>query len=184
MKKIQLNLARGKKTRQTGPAGLLVACYIAVAIFTLYDWHAYKDNSLRLTKYRDVLSSLEVGLTKTEFEGHLKRLKSEAALADKVISSRSFSWTEILTGLEKSLPDGVLLLQINPDFAKRKVEFSGLGNSLESILSMVDNMNRSGLFSEAVLVKHSETENAARLRKPDTMIHFSISSYYEAGQTL
>ena len=75
-------------------------------------------------------------------------------------------------------------MQINPDFDKKKIAFSGLGTSMESILSMVDNMNRSGLFREAVLVKHSEDEYAAGSGKPDGMIHFSITSYYVAERAL
>lgn len=184
MEKIKLNLVLKKKTELTGHAALLAALFISACLFTLYNWHAYKDTSIRLTRYRDILSSLGTGTAKTEIDAHLKRVKSEAAIADKVLSGRSFSWTEVLTGLEKSLPDGVLLLQINPDFDKKKITFSGLGTSMNSILSMVDNMNRSVLFREAVLVKHSEDEKAAGPGKPDGMIHFSITSYYDEERVL
>lgn len=184
MKKIQLNIARKKKTELTGHGALLPALFILASLFTLYNWHAYKDTSIRLTRYRDILSSLGTGPAKTEIDAHLKRVRSEVEIANKVLSGRSFSWTEVLTGLEKSLPDGALLLQINPDFDKMKITFSGLGTSMESILGMVDSMNRSEIFREAVLVRHSEDENAAGHGKPDGMIHFSITSYYDAERAL
>lgn len=184
MKKIQLNLVRKKKTELAGRAALLPALFILASLFSLYNWHAYKDTSVRLTRYRDILSSLGTGPAKAEIDARLKRVRSEVAIANKVLSGRSFSWTEVLTGLEKSLPDGAILLQINPDFDKMKITFSGLGTSMESVLGMVDSMNRSELFREAVLVKHSEDKNTARRGKPDGMIHFSITSYYDAQQAL
>lgn len=73
--------------------------------------------------------------------------------AHKVVANKSFSWSHLFADLERVLPGSVSASRISvqnvykdEDRTKAELEFAVLSRNYQSVLTMIENMNNSGVF--------------------------------------
>jgi len=73
--------------------------------------------------------------------------------AHKLVANKSFGWSRLFADLESLLPGGVSVSRIgvqniykDGDRTKADLEFSVLSRNYQSVVTMIDNMNSSGIF--------------------------------------
>lgn len=73
--------------------------------------------------------------------------------AHKVVANKSFGWSRLFADLEALLPGGVSVSRIaveniykDGDQTKAELDFSVLSRNYQSVITMIDNMNSSGVF--------------------------------------
>jgi hypothetical protein len=80
----------------------------------------------------------------------LERVVKAATEANNIIDQRTFSWTELLNHIERTLPPGVMLTNVLPqtDNGRVKVSLVVLGRSVENVDEFIDKMEGTHAFSE------------------------------------
>ena len=73
--------------------------------------------------------------------------------AHKVVANKSFSWSRLFADLERVLPGSVSASRISVqnifkdgDQTKAELEFAVLSRNYQSVITMIENMNNSGIF--------------------------------------
>jgi hypothetical protein len=79
----------------------------------------------------------------------LERVIKAATEANNIIDQRTFSWTELLNHIERTLPPGVMLTNVLPsvDNGRVKVSMVVLGRSVENVDEFIDKMEGTRAFS-------------------------------------
>lgn len=155
----RLNLASKPFRNRTLPyllAALLVTLAAIGAVMGL--------SSIRDLEQRTSLAKMQV----TDLDAKLKDLNSKGELvqqqltpeqrsllvgAHKLVANKSFGWSRLFADLESVLPGGVSASRIGIEnvyrdgtVVKAELEMSVLSRDYRSVLTMIDNMNNSGLF--------------------------------------
>lgn len=179
MQKVTINLA-SKTVRSPAPYAVVAAVLLLSLAISHLNWSEYLHDRARYLKDRQVAQSFNRSAP-VDGSIDLKRIKSEVELANRVASRRGFSWTYLLTALEESMPQGVFLLQISPDFEKKRITLVGAGGSVNHALEMIDKMNESEYFYGALMLKHDEDGVKKILKSSSGLTLFSVSASYRAG---
>lgn len=187
MKKIEINLARRKDAKDIVPYLILGAFLVLAALWTWRSVNVYRQNIVAAAFYKervaraakDAPSKAVPATDATVSAEETKHLKKEVELINNIISRETYSWTRLLTGLERSASANIVVTQISPDFDEKKVMVSGIAQSINDVLSMIDRMGSSGLFRNVFLIKHGE--NKDRKGAPtEGVILFTLSATYAA----
>ena len=100
------------------------------------------------------------------------RILSEFASMSGLLESRRFSWTELLTDIEKVFPTGVALSKV--DYAKDgTLTLDGEAQSPESLRNLMVGLERSASFRDAYL-KHQSLDKGS--------ISFNVVVLYKGHQ--
>ncbi len=74
--------------------------------------------------------------------------------AHKLVANKTFGWSRLFADLESVLPGGVSVSRINVqnvfkdgDRTKAELEFAVLSRDYPSVMTMIENMNSSGIFA-------------------------------------
>ncbi len=189
MNKININLATRKKELTSGKVFIVGAVVLAVValIFSAYNIYEYRQTSGELKLYTASVSKLESKIARRE-PGLLKSLKVNAATVreevdfiNAIIEKKSFSWSVLLSDLEKTVPKGVYLVSIEPNFATGEVGITGVARRLDDALAMVDAMGAAARFKDVYLLKHEDKKDAKGSR---TKLFFNLRASYTDGKGL
>lgn len=119
----------------------------------------------------------------TRMDGELRELKTKGELvqqqltpeqrtllvaAHRLVASKSFGWSRLFADLEGVLPGSVSASRIkvenvykDGDNIKAELEFGVLSYNYQSVMTMIDNMNNSGVFRAELRGQDlQKTENA------------------------
>jgi len=79
----------------------------------------------------------------------LERVIHAAQEANEIIDQRTFSWTEVLNYIERTLPPGVMLSSVTPRVDKGRfyVRMTVLGRSVEAIDEFIEKLEATHAFS-------------------------------------
>jgi len=155
----KLNLATRPFRNRTLPylmALLLLAFAVAGAVLSFA--------TLSDTRTRNEIAKTELEQMNTE----LQALKGKGALvqqslspeqqdlliaAHKLVANKTFGWSRLFADLESLLPGGVSVSRIgvqnvyqDGDKTKADLEFAVLSRDYPSVMTMIENMNSSGIF--------------------------------------
>ncbi len=189
MNKININLAIRKKEVTSGKALFVGAVVLAVValILSAYNIYEYSQTSSELKLYKGSVSKLESKIARRE-PGLLKSLKVNAATVrgevdfiNAIIEKKSFSWSLLLSDLEKAVPKGVYLVSIDPDFVTGEVSITGVARRLDDALAMVDSMGAAPRFKDVYLLKHEDKKDAKGSR---SKLFFNVRASYMDGKGL
>lgn len=180
MERIEINLASDKYRRSIIPLALAIGLLAVAVSFTWYDWSLFSSNRDLIAKYTARISGTK-GAPISGKDLDLKILKRDVDFINEAVAKKTFLWTELLSDLEATVPPGVQIVQISPEFKEGKVRIAGLSRSMGDVFAMLDSMGRSGHFREVFLIKHSEDKKGAR---SSGEILFEISSGYAQGGKL
>ena len=156
----KLNLSSRPFRNRTLPY-LIALLFLAVAV---------SGATLSFAKLRDTTAKNQ--LAKTDIAGmtsELQMLKGkgekiqqqltpeQSALlvaAHKLVANKSFGWSRLFADLEAVLPGGVSVSRINVqdvfkdgERTKAELEFAVLSRDYPSVMTMIENMNSSGIFA-------------------------------------
>ncbi|CAN5372537.1 hypothetical protein BH10ACI1_BH10ACI1_18690 [soil metagenome] len=155
----KLNLASKPCRNRTLPyliSLLLLALAVAGAVVSFTKWRdANERNDIAL---KDI-EQIELQLKELNSKGELvqQQLTSEQKglliAAHKLVANKSFGWSRLLSDLETVLPGSVSASRISVanifkdgDRIKAELEFSVLSRDYPAVMTMIDNMNGSGVF--------------------------------------
>ena len=113
---------------------LAVAIAAAVLLF-VYNYGEYRNSvqkvrsfSAQLALQQRIASEMDSKLVQVKKEvggTDVKAALKEAEFANNAIARRVFSWTAFLNRLEEVVPDGVGIVNVNPDFTTLEMNISG-----------------------------------------------------------
>lgn len=183
MKKIDINLAARKDAKDT-LAYLVLAAFIVLA--ALWSWRSvnvYRQNIVAADFYNERLArgakqSPAKAVSSTDAPVSVedtRRLKKEVEFINNIITRETYSWTRLLTGLERSASANIVVTQISPEFDAKKVRVSGIARSMNDILSMIDKMGNSGVFRNVFLLKHGGNKDKKSALAGDVIL-FTLSA--------
>lgn len=155
----KLNLASKPFKNRTLPyliSLLLLAMAVAGAALSFNKWNdVYERNELAKTEIRQIEEKLKELNGKGELvQQQLTPEQRELLIAaHKLVANKSFGWSRLFGDLEAVLPGSVSASRISVeniykdgDRIKAQLEFSVLSRDYPAVLTMIDNMNSSGVF--------------------------------------
>lgn len=155
----KLNLASRPFRNRTLPyvlALLLLTVSLAGAVFAFAELRDITAQN-EIAKSDIELMSAEVAALKGKGEKVQRELSPEQTAlligAHKLVANKTFGWSRLFADLEQVLPGGVSVSRINVqnifnegDRTRAELEFGVLSRDYQSVMTMIDNMNQSGLF--------------------------------------
>jgi Tfp pilus assembly protein PilN len=121
----------------------------------------------------------------------LKTLGREVSFMNHVLQKRAFSWTQLLTSLEETVPPGISLVSVTLNFTDSTVSLSGASLSVKHLTGFVNNLETHPAFSNVLLSHHRVKDNGGRaeikkLEIPNERLdheatEFTMTAVYRAG---
>jgi Tfp pilus assembly protein PilN len=164
MNGLSFNLATFEyRNRRVAALMLLVAGLTAVVI-SLFSLHGGIQLSDEIRDYEKRIAQLESIRAKAaaQVQGKsgkplgqeaMRTIGQRASLVNQLIVSDVFPWDRLLNGLEKALPDGVLLSSLRPSADRKKITVTGRSLSTESLSRFMSALDESGVIGRAALTK-------------------------------
>ena len=155
----KLNLASQPFRNRTLPyliSLLLLAFAVAGAVLSFADWRdAAQRNEIAKTEIADMKTQLQELNNKGSLVQQQLTPEQQSLLvaAHKLVANKSFAWSRLFADLESSLPGSVSVSRIavqnvfnDGDKTKAELEFAVLSRDYQSVMTMIENMNNSGVF--------------------------------------
>lgn len=169
----KLNLASKPFKNRTLPyliSLLLLALAVAGTALSFSKWNEVSEtNELVKTDIADMEAKLkELNGKGEQVQQQLTPQQRELLVAaHKLVANKSFGWSRLFGDLESVLPGSVSVSRISVeniykdgDRIKAELEFSVLSLNSQPVLTMIDNMNSSGIFrAELRSQDRQETES-------------------------
>lgn len=155
----KLNLASQPFRNRTLPyliSLLLLAFAVSGAVLSFAGWRdAARQNELAKAD----IGRMNTDLSELNNKGTLVQQQltpeqqSLLVAAHKLVANKSFGWSRLFADLESSLPGSVSVSRIgvqnvfnDGDKTKAELEFAVLSRDYQSVMTMIENMNNSGVF--------------------------------------
>ncbi len=184
MNKIDINLATMRRQKRVLPALAVLATLAVAVLMTWSNAGRYNDNVSVTASHRADVERLEArfdptlrgrgGLTVKE----TRVLSEKVRIINGIIVRETFSWTSLLSDLEESVPDGISIASISPDFEKKSIRIKGMGETMDRVLTLVNALDDSERFSDVFLVSHAETKLKITTK---SFVSFVITSGYSGS---
>ncbi|HZX34954.1 MAG TPA: PilN domain-containing protein [Thermodesulfobacteriota bacterium] len=181
MEKITINLSTGRYARGQSVRLMAAALTLVALVFSYHTVYDYYVNAKTISLLKGEIARLgEAKAGKAAPRKDFSKIPA-ASLEKKVfaindiIIRETFSWTELLTGMEEVTPGNVSIVRITPDFKDNKIAVSGMAASVKDALSFVTNLSSSPKFGDAFLLKHSEEKGDELSRE---RVFFNVSANY------
>lgn len=191
----KLNLATQPFRNRTLPyliALMLLTCAVAGAIFAFAALRRITgDNELAKSDIEQM--SQQIKNLKGKGEQVQQDLTPEQTAlliaAHKLVANKTFGWSRLFADLETVLPGGVSVSRINVqnifkdgDRTKAELELGVLSRDYQGVMSMLDNMNGSGMFQAELRGQdRQQTERLTYSEYTLRLIYTSRSGYAPAS---
>jgi len=86
-------------------------------------------------------------------------------------------WGMILTAIDQAVADHVVLLSVEPDAEKGRIQIGAEGKTAEAMTSFVSALANNAAFSSAVLVSHQ-----VRAEDQDKPLRFTVAVQWRTGK--
>lgn len=137
-------------------AVLAIVIAAALMVHSGIDIYISRQHVLFIAEQRKTLNTLATPELKST---QLKSLSREQRMAVKaVVDQLNISWHQVFEQLEKSTPEGIALVSIEPDGKNAVIKFQAEAKSLDSLLLYASSMENSGLFGRLSYSKHETFE--------------------------
>lgn len=155
----KLNLASQPFRNRTLPyliSLILLAFAVGGAVLSFASWHdAAQQNEIAKSDIQQMNTDLQALKGKGETVRQALTPEEQAILvaAHKLVANKSFGWSRLFADLESLLPGSVSVSRIgvqnvfnDGDKTKAELEFAVLSRDYPSVMTMIENMNNSGIF--------------------------------------
>ena len=191
----KLNLASKPFRNRTLPyliSLLLLALAVAGAVLSFAKWQkANEDNEIAKTD----IAAMEAQLKELNGKGELVQQQltpDQRALliaAHKLVANKSFGWSRLFSDLETVLPGSVSASRISVenvfkdgDRIKAQLEFAVLSRDYPAVMTMIDNMNSSGVFRAELRSQDlQKTDNLTYTEYTLNLIYTPPAGYSTSG---
>lgn len=103
-------------------------------------------------RHQDGLRAVRAGIP----EEAVKRYEVKVAAFNKILEASAFSWTGLLMELERAVPPGVALSEIQPDLASGQVMLRGTARSFEALGRFLRGLEERIAFRDVYLTRQAE----------------------------
>ncbi len=100
----------------------------------------------------------------------LQRLPAEVALANEMLTKRSFSWTQFLAELEEAIPARMAIKSVRFDPGSAVVQLKGAAFTVEDVTALAFKLQNHPVFRDPVLGQHHAGT--------DGLVEFDLSLTY------
>jgi Tfp pilus assembly protein PilN len=155
----KLNLASQPFRNRTLPylvSLLLLALAVGGAVLSFASWrYAALQNEIAKSDIQQMNTDLQALKGKGELVQQQLTPEQQSLLiaAHKLVANKSFGWSRLFADLESLLPGSVSVSRIgvqnvfnDGDKTKAELEFAVLSRDYPSVMTMIENMNNSGIF--------------------------------------
>ncbi len=168
---VRLNLAtKPLESHRRFQAGASLSAFVASAVLLALGWHVYsvRKAATDVRKRREALNEefTKYDAERRDLERYFKQksiadIHDRAAFINGIIAVRSFNWTQMFMDLERILPGGVRIINIEPKQVSGHVELNLLFGATndEVKLKFVRALETSKQFSEVQI--HSDVQPTA-----------------------
>jgi Tfp pilus assembly protein PilN len=118
----------------------------------------------------------------------IARIKMDVVFLNQLAEKRAFSWVQLLSDLEATLPLPIAISSVKVNFQESTVALNGVAQDLSSLNMFVMNLQKHEAFRKAVLANHhvheDETAQGGRLAHgirrghSDSDIQFTLMAQY------
>ena len=180
--KLKINLAR----KDHGEQPVKYLAYLPLLLFLLatlggsYYW--YSSINADIARYKGRLKEIEEMFLKAKKNvaeeaislEEKELLQKEGLFINNIIKGRSFSWSGLLTQLEKDTISNISLVSLTPKVDKDKVRIDIRGvKDLETITRFMDRLERSPSFQDLFLLHSTDAELDG-----ERLVNFSMELEY------
>jgi type IV pilus assembly protein PilN len=165
--------------------GVAVAAIVTVAVL----WTAisatvsWSKSSRQINYYRNEIAKCDQETTNAQalLSRPVNRATRDQSLfINTLIARKAFSWTEVLTDLERILPPGIHIVGITPDIndnGQLELRLTAAGPSRERAIELISKMESSPHFSGALL-RNDQLEQGNEASRKVPGYRFNISAIY------
>ena len=166
---IKLNLAsKPYLNRQNVRLWLLLFGVLLVLLLLLngsYGYGQYRQLQVldqRFQELNDQISGIQ-GPSADYTPERLVAVKDEIEIANEIIGTDRFRWTDLLSRFESLLPADVSIHSIQPNFKARSVQLTGVARDVSALTRFVDNLLTSDDLNQAFLQSHGEVKDGRNM---------------------
>ncbi len=154
--------------------GLVVACVLlaVLAVFIVAKGMLLRRDIAALDRNVKEIQAAENEIRPLLLERD--RIVRDLNAMGNLVRARSFSWTRLLTNLERAVPIGVALRKVDFDPKERMLSLEGAAQSPESLRSLMVGLERTSGFQDPYLKNQS-------IEKGN--ISFNVVFYYRESKT-
>jgi len=165
---VRLNLAtKPLESHRRFLAGASLSAFVATAVLLALGWHVYsvRKAATDIRTRREALNEefAKYDAQRRDLERYIKQksiadIQDRAGFINGIIAVRSFNWTQMFMELERVLPGGVRIINIEPKQVSGHVELNltfGAAND-EVKLQFVRALEASRQFSEVQIISDVE----------------------------
>jgi len=99
----------------------------------------------------------EVRTVRTGVSGEaVKRYEARVAALNQILEAAAFSWSGFLSELERSVPPGVLLNEIQPDPVTGQVSLRGTAKGFAELGRLLHGLEERPVFTDVFLLRQAE----------------------------
>lgn len=108
-----------------------------------------------------------------------KRYEAKVAAFNQILEASAFSWTGLLVELERSVPPGVTLSEIQPDLATGQVMLRGTARSFDDLGRLLHGLEQRTTFRDVFLMRQAVRKSATG--GPE-VVELSVSLIYQGRE--
>ena len=113
----------------------------------------------------------------------MKRYQVRVTAYNQILDASTFSWIGLLTELERAVPPGILLKDINPDLATGRVSLRGVARSFDTLTQLLHGLEQRTAFHNVFLLQQTDQQQGQQGQqgqpgKPEGL-EFNVSLIYQ-----
>ena len=103
-------------------------------------------------RHQDGLRAVRAGIP----DEAVKRYEAKVLAFNRILEASAFSWTGLLTELERAQPPGIALIEILPELTTGQVTLRGTAPSFEDLGRFLRGLEGRMAFREVYLIRQTE----------------------------
>ena len=192
----KLNLATSPFRNRVLPYLVAALLLVISAIGGVYCLTRMNDNKKQYELLAKAIQERQTEIQRLKGEGEkVQQLlspeqKAMLSASHKLVANKTFGWSRLFSDLESVLPGGVSASRIavdniyqDGDRVKAELELSVLSRDYPAVMSMIENMNNSGLFRAELRGQDLQKNERVTFSEYTFHIVYSPTNVYAAAPT-
>jgi Tfp pilus assembly protein PilN len=167
---ISINFAgRNYRFAERLSAGLIAVTVLLSALLAIRVWDFTETRAGRVALEQQLIQQSAREEKNQQVLEERARIVSDLTAMAGLMEARRFSWTRLLTDLEKAFPTGVALAKLEFNPKERTLVIEGVAQSPEALRNLMVGLEKSTSFKDPLL-KHQSVDKG--------IILFNVASFY------
>ncbi len=145
---------------------LLGAGVVALALTYVHYRHVENASQMTEANIRALMLGAPGRQPSAAQGSEVEALRKQLAAANEVVRRLSLPWARLFVDIEGAASEGIALLAIEPDLAKKQVRISGEAKNAPVLAGYIDNLEATASLDHVHISQHEmrEDQGAASLR--------------------